>query len=67
MTTETAYDGQDGSEAERLCKKLHEDAMVMPRSEYCWGGDDKINARFAALEVRKIGLYDSKYYEIRFI
>ena len=41
--------------------------MVMPQSEYCWGGDDKIKARFETLEVRKLGPYDLKYYEIRYI
>ena len=57
LTTDTAYDGQDGSEAERLCKKLHEDATVMPKEQYCWGGDDKITERFTALEVSQLDLH----------
>ena len=57
---ETASDGQDGSEAERLCKQLHSDALVMPQAQYCNGDNDKIKERFAALQVSWLVYLETK-------
>ena len=51
LTTEKSNDGKDGVIADELCKKLHEDAEVMPQSEFCSGDNNKIKERFDALQV----------------